>query len=74
MSLALCRRELLPELIAALGPGPGAMAAFGDRHAIGELLLGTIASAAEIELLRALSTAHNVPASDPASRRETEVP
>jgi hypothetical protein len=74
MNLALCRRELLPEVIAVLGRGPGPMAAFGDRHAVGGLLLGTIASAAEIELLPAPSTAHRVPASDPGSGRDTEVP
>jgi hypothetical protein len=69
--LALCRRRLLPEVVAALGRGPDAVAALGDRCAVRELRLTS--SGAGLELGPTPSAAPGAPPSDPAGRRETEV-
>jgi hypothetical protein len=72
VGLALSRRRLLPEVLTAIDAGPGGLVALGRRCAVREL--GWTPSGAGHELLPAPSTAHGVPASDPASRRNTEAP
>lgn len=72
--LALCRRRLLPEVIAAVGRGVGAVTALGDRCATRELRLGASGSGSGLERLPAPATAQPAPASRPASRRGAEAP
>jgi hypothetical protein len=72
VSLALCRRRLLPDVLAALDPGPGALAALGERYAVTELRLGLTDSGVGQERLPEPAAAHRVPVSDPANRSGAE--
>ncbi|HSL16619.1 MAG TPA: hypothetical protein VLB51_01815 [Methylomirabilota bacterium] len=67
VDLALCRRELVAEVVAALGRGVGAAAALGDRCAVRELRPEAPGSEAGIGRLPV--TVQTGSAADPACRR-----
>lgn len=70
--LALCRRPVLAEVIAAIARGPGAIAALGDRCALTELRPGLTDPGVGHEPLPEPAAAHLVPVSHPANRGGAE--